>query len=82
MEIKWKNTNSETTFSSLIVGDIFVANDYEDRCLFMKIKKDASLRSDRDLGTIWMALDLSDGLAIHMQELQPVKRVNAHVVVE
>lgn len=73
MEIKLGKGKDEMTFGQLDVGKVFRANGYDQNCLFMKIKT--------QLGSTILALDLVDGLAIDMDDYQPVRVLDVHLVV-
>ncbi len=78
MEIKWeKDDKHPMTFGQLEVGDVFRARGYS-ACLFMKISVDIDERKTEEL----VALDLVDGVAIELPDLEPVELLKAHVVVE
>ena len=76
MEIRLGKVKNETTFDRLEVGKVFRANEYNPNCLFMKIKIHG-YDFDR-----YKALDLIDGVAIDLQDLERVDVVSSYVVVE
>ena len=82
MEIRYgKDDKLPMTFGQLEVGDVFRAKDYT-VSLFMKISVDIVKRSTGDSEEELVALDLVDGVAIELPDLEPVELLKAHVVVE